>query len=945
MKHFIFKNLFRAVLAITFALSFSLARADHFAGGSITYRCLGGNQYVVTMVIYRDCSPGTLALWPQQDVHIKNLDNSTTSTVTLSRISLDTLNVGNPTLCVLTSVCMEEHIFRTTVTLNTNTNGYDLYFYDSYRNNGITNIANSGSTFFGFTTTVPPTSICNESAKFVDGFPDILCINTNQCIDLSATDADGDVLVYRLVESEHATYVSPFGASNVMNGNPSLAIDANTGIACVTPTQAGQFIITVEVDEVRNGNVISTVRKDLQFFVVNCIPNPVACFTVDPSPASCHDVIIDVSCSANESSITWTIEELDANNNPTGNTFTQSLSGGSLTTINLTAAAGASYTIEPGKCYTVTVEASRLCNGNVVSDQVTKTICVKPLVPSFAGPDKTICLGECVSIGIDPCVDVQGPCSYEDYTVVWYDIVPGINGTGFVQSVCPTETTSYYVTYTDADGCTTADWVKVVVEEPLPDLVCEDVDLCVGDVYGYYPEIPLSGNHYDLDFHIDFGNGDVFDYPTQSLKASPTTVYTTPGTYTMRIEVSNSCGTVSCDKTITVHDVEFCCKPDVACFEIPDTICYGDSLWADMTGCSYTTPVWHQWTIAELNGPWDDRVVKATIPGAGIPQNTNLSESWHEFILGKTYAISFDVCVDCNGTIVCNTIYKFVYIEDCCEKPACFDLPEEVCEGESIVLDFGCNILSHVTSYRINIHEGQTNVWWRDYPGELINTDIADSFSFQSGNTYNISVDVRYDCFQNGVWISKVKTVYRSITILPTGVNNHSVSVPCGTLINLNSYLGDCFYGQWEDVSTGLYLVSPLVMVNGSQSYVYRGRNAEGGCCLVNVDVSCTQEAPLEQEQKRNVGEQNPLRSELFEVYPNPSDGVFVVGIQDIQEPGASYTYSVTDAAGRIAVQGSFENSGKSLEIDLSGYSNGVYFLKVGTKGIDKTFSLIKKDE
>jgi len=74
------------ILIIGCVLS-TLAKADHFAGGDITYTCLGNNQYEITLVIYRDCSPGTLALWGVQDVKVKDLDNNTIATLSLPRIN------------------------------------------------------------------------------------------------------------------------------------------------------------------------------------------------------------------------------------------------------------------------------------------------------------------------------------------------------------------------------------------------------------------------------------------------------------------------------------------------------------------------------------------------------------------------------------------------------------------------------------------------------------------------------------------------------------------------------------------------------------------------------------------------------------------------------------------------------------------------------------------
>ena len=47
----------RNILFVMFALIPSLLSATHLIGGEITYTCLGGNQYEIKVVIYRDCGP------------------------------------------------------------------------------------------------------------------------------------------------------------------------------------------------------------------------------------------------------------------------------------------------------------------------------------------------------------------------------------------------------------------------------------------------------------------------------------------------------------------------------------------------------------------------------------------------------------------------------------------------------------------------------------------------------------------------------------------------------------------------------------------------------------------------------------------------------------------------------------------------------------------------
>jgi len=46
----------RLFLVILLVLSTCVTRADHVAGGEITWRCLSNGKYVFFMTVYRDCS-------------------------------------------------------------------------------------------------------------------------------------------------------------------------------------------------------------------------------------------------------------------------------------------------------------------------------------------------------------------------------------------------------------------------------------------------------------------------------------------------------------------------------------------------------------------------------------------------------------------------------------------------------------------------------------------------------------------------------------------------------------------------------------------------------------------------------------------------------------------------------------------------------------------------
>ncbi|WP_298318538.1 T9SS type A sorting domain-containing protein [uncultured Aquimarina sp.] len=76
-----------------------------------------------------------------------------------------------------------------------------------------------------------------------------------------------------------------------------------------------------------------------------------------------------------------------------------------------------------------------------------------------------------------------------------------------------------------------------------------------------------------------------------------------------------------------------------------------------------------------------------------------------------------------------------------------------------------------------------------------------------------------------------------------------------------------------------------------------------------------------------------------FSLFPNPSSDIF-----NIQWRNATkVSYRVTDLAGKlISSRSGLNSSENTAQIDLSGYSKGMYFLSVSLDGIDKTMKLVR---
>ena len=290
-------------------------QAAHIIGGEITYDCLGGGNYRFTMKIYRDCAGGgaefdsapaapfnaTLTLFEGNNTQPASVFELGTPIVTRIEPTLD-----NPCLTVPPGICVEEGVYIFDLQLPLSPDSYHIVYQRCCRNNSITNIVDPGNVGATYTTelTAKAQSLCNDSPTFKNFPPIVICAGEPLNFDFSAVDPDGDELTYSLCSpyqgggpnQNQATILSgvapnpdapppfnnvffitpPYSAANPMGGNPQIAIDPNTGLITGTPTVQGQFVVGVCVEERRDGELLSVLRRDFQFNVTICEPTVVA---------------------------------------------------------------------------------------------------------------------------------------------------------------------------------------------------------------------------------------------------------------------------------------------------------------------------------------------------------------------------------------------------------------------------------------------------------------------------------------------------------------------------------------------------------------------------------------------------------------------------------------------------------------------------------------------
>ncbi len=287
----------RYLLAVLITLLCSQGlRATHIIGGELYYTYQGNDDYEVTLKLYRDCGPGNTngtGFDPSVEIGVFDASGNYLFSEFFSFPGATNVPVllNNPCLTAPPSICVEEAEYTGVVNLPAGTGGYVLAYQRCCRTPGILNLNNSGSQGLTCMVEVPDAALVgdNSSPRFTAYPPIALCANQAMGFDHSATDPDGDLLVYELAEPfdggstitpqpspptppayAPVTWAPGYSVANMINASPALTIDPSTGWGQLTPTLIGSFVVGVRVREFRNGQQLSSVTRDLRFDVVSC---------------------------------------------------------------------------------------------------------------------------------------------------------------------------------------------------------------------------------------------------------------------------------------------------------------------------------------------------------------------------------------------------------------------------------------------------------------------------------------------------------------------------------------------------------------------------------------------------------------------------------------------------------------------------------------------------
>lgn len=229
-------------------------------------------------------------------------------------------------------VCYVIGTYRFDVALEPSVDGYELSSQVNFRISGIANLSqgysNIGATY---TAEIPGNSQVangpvNNSAKFIGSDLVVVCANNRFSYSFAASDPDGDVLRYSFCNAyvsgnasfnnnsvpppDPPYYSVPYGSA--FSGSAPLGnqvnINPQSGLISGTAPPTGVYVVTVCVEEIRNGVVIATQRKDLQIAIASC---DIAAAQLEPEYQLCRDTktisVVNLSTSVLIRSQDWEI--------------------------------------------------------------------------------------------------------------------------------------------------------------------------------------------------------------------------------------------------------------------------------------------------------------------------------------------------------------------------------------------------------------------------------------------------------------------------------------------------------------------------------------------------------------------------------------------------------------------------------------------------------------
>ena len=293
--------------------SFHPSQGQQFtAGMDLSLTCLGGNDYLIRLTFYRECSGGAPLLTASFVLECTT-DSTNNFNVTGVPIKAGSGVEVTPVCQTMATHCssgsihgIEEYVYETQVTLppcnhwrigwsgnGTHLNGYCCRL----PSNTIT--SPTSQYIYTEVTLNNLHAPCVSTPTFTQPPQTMFCTNQTQCVNPGAVDPDGDSLSYSLVtpmtngNQGTVNWIPPFTATQPFPSMPAISLDPVTGTLCMSPTMNIISPMAIRVQKWRDINntpqVVATSYRDIQINVFTCNNQVPSLSGMDPSLNSGYD--------------------------------------------------------------------------------------------------------------------------------------------------------------------------------------------------------------------------------------------------------------------------------------------------------------------------------------------------------------------------------------------------------------------------------------------------------------------------------------------------------------------------------------------------------------------------------------------------------------------------------------------------------------------------------
>lgn len=275
--------------------------ADHITGGEMHYRYVGFQAgvhlYQGNLRLLMRCNSGRNFPNPIIIGVFSKENGARINDIVVPLASQETLSLSNNNPCISNPpiVCYEVATYIFDIAVPENQSGYLLSAQVNFRVNGLSNLL-FGASGIGatYTAEIPGRGLGlvepfkNNSAQFTGSDLVVVCAASPFTYSFQAGDLDGDSLRYSMCSAYQTgttggggqalppqpppyldvPYGQGFEGSQPLGARVS--INPNTGLVSGIAPDAGYYVLTVCVEEIRSGVVIATQRKDIQLNIANC---------------------------------------------------------------------------------------------------------------------------------------------------------------------------------------------------------------------------------------------------------------------------------------------------------------------------------------------------------------------------------------------------------------------------------------------------------------------------------------------------------------------------------------------------------------------------------------------------------------------------------------------------------------------------------------------------